>query len=177
MRSCTCPDTIRSTVFGRPSNTLSTFSAGTPRARRYFAVPSVAMMRKPSSWNRRVIGNTVPLSWSFTVTTDRALHRERVPGAVLRLGEGHAEDRSMPITSPVDLISGPRMVSTPGNLHEGEDRFLDRDVTAARSSSRAAELVERLADHDGRGELASGTPVAFETNGTVRDARGFTSST
>ena len=25
--------------------------------------------------------------------------------------------------------------------------------------------------------FASGTPVAFETNGTVRDARGFTSST
>jgi hypothetical protein len=25
--------------------------------------------------------------------------------------------------------------------------------------------------------LASGTPVAFDTNGTVRDARGFASST
>jgi hypothetical protein len=38
-----------------------------------------------------------------------------------------------------------------------------------------AELVERLADHEHRGDLRERPPVAFDTNGTVRLARGFTS--
>ena len=68
MSSCTSPDTIRSIALGRPSCTFATRSAGTPRARRYRAVPSVATIRNPSSWKRRTIGTTVALSESFTVT-------------------------------------------------------------------------------------------------------------
>src|SRR2546425_1213978 len=68
MSSWTSPDTIKSIALGRPSCTLATRSAGTPRARRYCSVPSVATMRNPSSWKRRTIGTTVGLSESFTVT-------------------------------------------------------------------------------------------------------------
>jgi hypothetical protein len=35
------------------------------------------------------------------------------------LAKASAKLTPMPITSPVDFISGPRMVSTPGNLMKG----------------------------------------------------------
>ena len=83
----------------------------------------------------------------------------------------------MPITSPVDFISGPRMTSTSGEASEGEDRLLHRHVAdldrrAARSSSRSV-----LPTMHSAAIFASGTPVALEMKGTVRDARGFTSRT
>ena len=56
-------------MLGRPSWTFNTGSAGMPRARKYRAVPSVARIEKPSSWNRRTIGVAVGLSRSCTVTT------------------------------------------------------------------------------------------------------------
>ena len=42
-------------------------------------------------------------------------------------------------------------------------------------SSRRVEIVDPREMR--AAAFASGTPVAFETNGTVRDARGFASST
>ena len=65
--AATSPFTIMSRQFGRPSCTLNTRCAGMPRARRYAAVPAVAMISKPISWKRRAIGVTVGLSESFTV--------------------------------------------------------------------------------------------------------------
>ena len=83
----------------------------------------------------------------------------------------------MPITSPVERISGPRMMSTPGNLLNGKTLSLTEKCVGTTSSIQA-QLVERLADHDQRRRSrASGTPVALETNGTVRLARGLTSRT
>ncbi len=93
----------------------------------------------------------------------------------------------MPMTSPVDFISGPSTVSTPWKRPNGQDRLLDRGrrvgrqratVTAgagahppARSSAMVAPSMTRAA------ALASGTDVALDTNGTVREARGLASST
>ena len=101
--------------------------------------------------------------------------RQLDAGAELRLGEGAAEVRSMPMTSPVDFISGPRMTSTPGKRANGNTDFLDRHMIAGRrlevECASFSPAITRAAI------LAIGTPVAFATNGTVRLARGLTSRT
>ncbi len=81
-----------------------------------------------------------------------------------------------PITSPVDFISGPRIVSTPRNLMNGNTASLTEKYGGTTSpampcAASVCPTMQRAAI------LASGRPVAFDTNGTVRDARGFTSST
>ena len=82
----------------------------------------------------------------------------------------------MPITSPVDFISGPRIVSTPWKRTNGNTGLFTKTPDTSTSlispsSARVFPAITRAAT------LASGTPVALDTNGTVRDARGFTSST
>src|SRR5690606_26791436 len=84
-------------------------------------------------------------------------------------------DSSIPITSPVDRISGPTITSTSNLLNGNTASFTATPGTAGssgtESSSSRFPAITRAASR------ANGTPVAFETNGTVRDARGFTSST
>ena len=86
----------------------------------------------------------------------------------------------MPITSPVERISGPRTRSASGKRLNGSTASLTATwplVTggtsrpSARSSARVAPSITRAAT------FTSGTPVAFATNGTVREARGFASIT
>ena len=81
----------------------------------------------------------------------------------------------MPITSPVDFISGPRMGSASGNLTNGNTASLTEKYGGIRSTVRCCwpkvlPVMTRAAT------LAKGMPVALETKGTVRDARGLTSS-
>ena len=76
----------------------------------------------------------------------------------------------------MDFISGPRIGSTPGNLTKGNtDSFTltQRGATSAVKPCSASDVpaMQRAAI------FASDTPMHLETNGTVRDARGFTSST
>ena len=100
-------------------------------------------------------------------------------------------DASMPITSPVDFISGPEQrvdALPPGvrNRLNGSTASLTAigasagssppspsagSRPSARSSAIVAPSMIRAA------ALASGTAVALETNGTVREARGLASST
>ena len=81
------------------------------------------------------------------------------------------------MTSPVDFISGPRMVSTLGKRANGKTASLTATCGAMESSS-SLKSVASLAPAMTRAPiLATGTPVALATNGTVREARGFTSST
>ncbi len=86
--------------------------------------------------------------------------------------------RSMPITSPVERISGPSTVSTVGKRLKGSTASFTatwppsaggRSRPSARSSASVAPPITRAAT------LASGTPVALLTNGTVRLARGLAS--
>ena len=91
----------------------------------------------------------------------------------------------MPITSPVERISGPSAGSTSGNLENGSTASLTATVAGAapsrntdgtsspssRSEASVAPSITRVAT------LASGTPVALATNGTVRLARGLASMT
>ena len=79
----------------------------------------------------------------------------------------------MPMTSPVERISGPRMMSTPGKRAKGKTASLTatwplgHGVRAKAASFSPA--ITRAAI------LAIGTPVALATKGTVRLARGLTS--
>ena len=86
----------------------------------------------------------------------------------------------MPMTSPVERISGPSSVSTSGKRLNGSTASLTdtwppgaggRSTPSARSSASVAPTITRAAT------LASGTPVALATNGTVRLARGLASIT
>src|SRR5258708_4840293 len=86
------------------------------------------------------------------------------------------------MTSPVDFISGPSTVSTPGNFDQGKtgdftkypepvERSAERSTLSGRNSRSFLPVIRRAAI------FARGTPVALETKGTVREALGFTSIT
>src|SRR5206468_11620714 len=81
-----------------------------------------------------------------------------------------------PITSPVDFISGPRIVSTPGNLMNGKTASLTEKYAGTTSPATFC-CASDVPTMQRAAIFASGRPVAFDTYGTVRDARGFTSST
>ena len=81
-----------------------------------------------------------------------------------------------PITSPVDFISGPRIVSTPGNRTNGNTGLFTNTPAGVRSSVTPSSASD-LPDITRAATCASGTPFAFDRYGTVRDARGLTSST
>ena len=83
----------------------------------------------------------------------------------------------MPMTSPVERISGPSRMSVPGNLLNGKTGSLTEKY-GGHDLLGEAQLLERLARHDLGGELgerARRSPC--ETKGTVREARGLTSMT
>ena len=126
----------------------------------------------------RATSSTGALSSSRTLMNARpadaaaACRRRAAPWRTRR-----AKSSSMPMTSPVELISGPSSVSTPGKRTNGKTGLFHARRATARFS-RDAQLRERAADHArARRSSRAARPVAFETNGTVRDARGFTSST
>ena len=81
----------------------------------------------------------------------------------------------MPMTSPVDFISGPRIGSASGNFANGNTDSLTEKNFGTRSRCRPSSFSV-LPVMTRAPIFASGTPVAFDTNGTVREARGFTSS-
>src|SRR5438132_399009 len=80
------------------------------------------------------------------------------------------------MTSPVDFISGPSTASSPGKRAKGSTGFFTATSAGsggsdgARSASRAPAMMRAAS-------RASGSPTAFDTNGTVREARGLASST
>ena len=87
------------------------------------------------------------------------------------------ENRSLtPITSPVDRISGPSTISTPENLMNGNTASFTETCDGIGSSVMPCSASETPAITLAA-IFATGMPVAFATNGTVRLARGLTSST
>src|ERR1043165_1992765 len=98
------------------------------------------------------------------------------PAAIIALPYASPNVSPMPITSPVECISGPRTGSTSGNFPNGNtgDFTKNRDTVSSSGKLNFFRLQPALTSEAMR---AIGTPVALETNGTVRDARGFTSST
>ena len=81
------------------------------------------------------------------------------------------------MTSPVERISGPSTASEPSKRSNGSTASLTETWPPAigsagrpRSASFSPSIIRQAI-------LASGTPIALETNGTVRDARGLASIT
>ncbi|MNM93277.1 hypothetical protein D3C81_1056460 [compost metagenome] len=100
----------------------------------------------------------------------------REPAASWLLNSASPNTLPTPITSPVERISGPSTGSTPGNLLNGNTASLTLKYGGTTSSPIPCEssdwpAMQRAAI------FASDRPVAFDTYGTVREARGFTSST
>ena len=82
----------------------------------------------------------------------------------------------MPMTSPVDFISGPErnvdaLITQKGKTASFTEKCFGT-ISSVKPSSRKVFPAMTLA-----ASFASGTPIALLTNGTVREARGFTSST
>ena len=98
----------------------------------------------------------------------------------------------MPMTSPVERISGPSTESTmrPSLVRNRLNGSTASLTATGESSGHARAVVDRAACPSSfelarcvvpammrAAALASGMPSAFETNGTVRHARGFASIT
>ena len=100
----------------------------------------------------------------------------RIPAPSAAFRNARPKPRSRPMTSPVERISGPRIVSTPSNLRNGKTGALIENPRTGGSSVRptSGSVCPRQRRAARR---AKGTPVVFATNGTVREARGFTSRT
>src|SRR5690242_2710171 len=84
--------------------------------------------------------------------------------AIWDLANALPKDSSMPITSPVERISGPRTGSVPGNLLNGNTASLTDTYGGAISSvnpiaSSVSPSITRAA-YD-----ANGAPIAFDTKG------------
>src|SRR5690606_15061878 len=79
----------------------------------------------------------------------------------------------MPMTSPVLRISGDSSTSTPENLTNGNTGTLTETCSGTRS--RVPSSTRVLPVPTSAAILANGVPVAFDTNGTVREPRGLTS--
>ena len=163
-------------MWGLPSCTLLIVSAGSPAARRWAAVPRVATSVKPQAASRRATATTASFATSGTERKALPAVGRSVPAPTCALAKAAPKLPSMPITSPVDFISGPSTVSTPGNLMNGNTASLTLTCAGRTSAMKPCASSERPTMQRAP-ILASGTPIALLTNGTVRLARGFTSRT
>src|SRR5947207_8639727 len=122
------------------------------------------------------MGVTVGLSGSLTVTSTVPESGKPLDAASWDFANALPNESAIPITSPVERISGPRTGSVPGNLLNGKtasftDTYGGANSSTKPSSSSVSPSITRAASE------ARGTPIALDTNGIVRLARGFTSST
>jgi hypothetical protein len=79
----------------------------------------VASRLKPSFASVRAISTTFGLSELRTLMNALPPEGNFTPAASCDFTNASAKVSPTPMTSPVDFISGPRMVSTPGNLMNG----------------------------------------------------------
>ena len=115
------------------------------------------------------------LSVSVTVMKTVPSRGRAMPAADWALPKAVGKSAAIPITSPVDFISGPSTESAPAKRANGSTASLTLTWSPGASgsswSARASPSISRQAI------LASGAPIALDTNGTVREARGFASRT
>src|ERR1044071_8383493 len=83
------------------------------------AWPRWASGLKPSWTRSRAMPTAATLSPSRTLMNARPPCGSLTPAAICDFTNASPKVSPTPITSPVDFISGPRMVSTPGNLTNG----------------------------------------------------------
>ena len=97
---------------------------GIPARCRTPAVPLVASNRNPEV-RQALGGSTIArLSRLATLHEDRSDAGRAWPAATIAFASATPASSSIPMTSPVDFISGPRTVSTPGNRPKGRTAAL-----------------------------------------------------
>jgi hypothetical protein len=106
----------------------------------------------------------------------RARSSAAAAGGTLGLRERGRQVDAEAITSPVERISGPSTGSLPGEARERQHRRLHRDLLRRPLGGQPEFTQLRSRGQAARG-LDEPQPVAFDANGTVREARGFASST
>ena len=98
------------------------------------------------------------------------------PAARSAFANAVGRSAALAITSPVERISGPSTGSLPGKRANGKHGRLH--ATCAHGRSRAEGRARERAPAASRQAAATRLiPIALLANGTVRDARGFASST
>ena len=110
---------IMSTTCGRPSVTLLTVPQSMPAARIAPAVPLVATISKFIARSANATATARGLSLFLTLRKTLPDRGSLVPAPSWDLTKASPNVLPTPMTSPVDFISGPRIVSTPGNLTNG----------------------------------------------------------
>src|SRR6185312_12283849 len=108
-----------STTWGRPSSTLLMVATFRPAASSTRAVPRVAISENPCAASCRAGSVTRSLSPSLTEKNTVPEVGSLVPAPIWLLAKARAKLASTPITSPVERISGPSTVSTPGKRATG----------------------------------------------------------
>src|SRR3954452_22879511 len=176
MRS-TSPRSIQSTTCGEAPPTLLIRSAGMPIRSIASAVPRVATIRKPRSCSVWATATAPGLSLSVTVMNAVPESGSAAPAAAWALANAVGKSRATPITSPVERISGPRRASAPSKRSNGSTASLTEMWPARIGSSGRSRSARRSPSITRQATLASGIPIALDTNGTVRDARGLASMT
>ena len=116
------------------------------------------------------------MSWSRTDRNAVPPAGSGRPAARSAFANAVAKSGPVAITSPVERISGPSTGSAPGKRANGSTAAFTLTCRGARSGGRPRSAIRAPA---ARRQAASTRliPVAFDANGTVREARGFTSST
>ena len=176
MRSIS-PLAILSRIFGlAPSEIFRMSCVSTLCEERRSRVPLVVKTVNPIDTSERATSTACILSLSrIERNTCPEVGNARLT-AIFAFASAIGKDRSMPITSPVDRISGPSTTSTPGNFSKGKAGSLTAKkpvsgISFTSSASSELPIITFAAILD------QGHPFAFATNGTVRDARGLTSIT
>ena len=158
----------------------TTVATGTPVGLEEGGGPRGGRQLSPISWKSRAASSARSLSRSASDRNTVPAHGQ--PGAGRRSGSWRRPARrwcrAHHLAGRTHLRAEQRV--DPGEPGEGQDRLLDahlsrfdgaRSIPSARSATDVAPAMTRAAT------MATGTPVALATNGTVRLARGFASST
>ena len=175
MTKSICSFFNKSETSGLPSPTLLIFSHAKPANSRLFWVPPVATKAKPRPTSLLPNSGNSLLSISLTLKKARPpLMGKESPAAKTAFAKALPKVSPVPITSPVDFISGPKIGSTPGNLLKGKTASFTCIFLGIISLAIPCSARERPAIHLAA-IFANEYPIHLETNGTVLDALGFTS--
>ena len=121
----TSPFSIQSTTFGEPSPIFLSSVAGMPMRSIASFVPRVATMRKPWSCRSCAIADRAPACRSRSRVMNAVPPAgSAAPAAACALANAVGKSRAMPMTSPVERISGPRIASEPSKRSKGSTASL-----------------------------------------------------
>ena len=124
-------------------------------------------------------GVPAPAALSVSVTVMKTVppSGSDAPAAAWAFANAVGKSPAIPITSPVERISGPSNESAPKKRLKGRTASLTATYSPLTGSAGRRSSLSGVPSAIRHASLASGRPIALDTNGTVRDARGFASMT